>query len=103
MRRGGSLVGVVALVAGGAGLWWLMQHDLRLAAYALVAGLVALLVAAVWTWRGRHRRWTAVLLTVVVVSVGAVGFYGWRLNGKPRSRSTGSCGAPSRRTTSPAT
>jgi LCP family protein required for cell wall assembly len=82
MRRGGSLVGVVALVAGGAGLWWLMQHDLRLAAYALVAGLVALLVAAVWTWRGRHRRWTAVLLAVVVVSVGAVGFYGWRLNGK---------------------
>lgn len=71
---------VVLLVAAGAGVWWLMRHDLRLAGYAGAALLAVTLAGAVAAWLRGYRGWAAAMTALVVAVVGAGAAYGWSLN-----------------------
>ena len=82
MRRFIAPLGLLALVGAGAGVWWLMRHDLRLAVYAAAALLGLVLVSAVVAFLRGHRAWSLGLLGLLV-AVGALGAgYGWNLNAK---------------------
>lgn len=81
MRRWALPLGAAAaLVLGGAGLWWLMHHDLRLAFYAALVAAVGLLVAAVLLWRRGHRRTPTALVATLVLALVAIGGFAWNLN-----------------------
>ncbi len=82
MRRWGTPLGIAVLIAIAAGLWWLMLHDLKLAAYAVAATLTLLLLAALVLWRRGHRRWTGALVLIVAALLGAGTFYAYNLNAK---------------------
>jgi LCP family protein required for cell wall assembly len=70
------------LIAAGGALWWLMLHDLKMAAYALLGTLGVLLIAALVAWRSGHRRWGSALLVLVVATVSAGAFHAYNLNAK---------------------
>lgn len=81
--RGRTWLGLAALPVAMAGLWWLMLHGfLEVTAYLLAFTVLALVGTAAWAWRGRRRRWAAVLVTGALVIGGTVGSYGWELNRK---------------------
>ena len=71
---------VVALLLSGAGVWWLMRQDLRLAVYAGAALIVLAVAAAAIAWLRGHRGWSATMLALVVGVVGAGAAYAWSLN-----------------------
>jgi LCP family protein required for cell wall assembly len=81
MRRGVTpLVAAAVTVVAAAGLWWLMRHDLTLAAYAAGVVVVGLVAAAVVLWRRGHRRTPLALAVVLLVTGVAAGGYAWNLN-----------------------
>ena len=82
MRRFIAPLGLLALAAAGAGVWWLMRHDLRLAAYAAAALVGLVMVAAVVAFVCGHRAWSLGLLALLVAVAGAGVGYGWNLNAK---------------------
>lgn len=73
-------LGVLVLAVVGEA--WLLQHQLRLAVYVALGGLLAMLVAAfVALVRGR-RGWTVGLLAVVLLIGAATAGYAWNLDKK---------------------
>ncbi|MFN8194824.1 MAG: LCP family protein [Nocardioidaceae bacterium] len=81
MRRWALPLGaLVALLLAGAGLWWLMHHDLRAAFWTAIGLVVALLAAAVVLWRRGHRRTPLALVGALVLALVATAGYAWNLN-----------------------
>ena len=79
-RAVGIPLAVLACIAGLYGL--MLAGYLTLTAWLLALAIVGLLAAAVWEWRRRERRWSALLTVGALVVAGTVGFYGWNLNEK---------------------
>ncbi|MEZ5092217.1 LCP family protein [Nocardioides sp.] len=80
MRRWAWPAVVALLVAAGAGVWWLMRQDLRLAVYAGALLLAVTMAGAVVAWVRGHRGWSAAMAALVIGVLGAGAAYGWSLN-----------------------
>lgn len=72
---------LLGVVLAGAGVWWLMRHDLSLAVVAGGALLLVTLAIAAFAWMRHQRQWAGVFLALVVGVLGAGAAYGWSLNG----------------------
>ncbi len=78
-----TIIGLVAVpvVIGGRSLL-MLNGFLTLAAIQLVVAVLVMLVTAVWGLRRGHRKGPALLTAGALVTLVAVGWYGWNLNAK---------------------
>jgi LCP family protein required for cell wall assembly len=78
-----TIIGLVAVPVVIGGLYLLMLNGfLTLAAILLALAVLGMLVTAVWDLRRGHRTGPALLTAGALVTLVAVGWYGWNLNAK---------------------
>lgn len=78
-----TIIGLVAVPVVIGGLYLLMLNGfLTLAAILLAVAVLGMLVTAVWGLRRGHRKGPALLTAGALVTLVAVGWYGWNLNAK---------------------
>ncbi|MGH3348468.1 MAG: LCP family protein [Nocardioides sp.] len=78
-----TIIGLVAVPVVIGGLFLLMLNGfLTLAVILLAVAVLGMLATAAWDLRRGHRRGPALLTAGALVTVVAVGWYGWNLNAK---------------------